>query len=622
MLNPPKPSRVISVLTLLGFLIPSPAGAAPRAESYWQVDDVKPGMKGIGKTVVKGTKIEEFNADILGVMKNTSPGRDLVLARLSGCNLEKTGVIQGMSGSPIYIDGKLLGAVAYAWTYGKEPIAGITPFSQMHEYVEAYERRDVAEDQKPRRIGLAAPLEIDGKNYDSVTVSQDFSEPQTLSADGLWLTPLRTPLAASGMTPHSLSLLKTRLGHLGLVPMQGGGVGGAIPKEDREAVIVPGAALCCAMIQGDFDLSAIGTVTHVEGKRVYGWGHPFMGYGACEYPLMTGYVHTIYPRLSLSFKMGSPLKNVGIINADVSTCIAGWLDRQPDLLPVRATVRRTPGGQATTFNVKVVRQRNLLAQLIYAALTNSVDMEGDLPEDLTANLKTYIEIEGRDPIILNDTFSGASFSGGRAPQALYNQVSALITLLSYNVHSPVRITRLDCSTEILAGRRTADIEGVELESENYAPGDTVKVSVFLRPYRGLRQRVTLSLPLPKDLPEGAYTATICDDLTNARAELRDNPTLATPQNVEQLFEAVKVQTAVRRTNLVLRLPIAGSGVALGGKTLPNLPPSMVQILGNSRRTGAQTMAGALVAKQNTEWVIQGGDTIRFNVNRNKRIMEN
>src|SRR5262245_7105104 len=611
----------IPPLGLLGLALPSPANASPKPETYWRVDDVRPGMKGVGKTVIHGTKIEEFKAEILGVMKDTSPGRDLVLARLSGCNLEKTGVIAGMSGSPVYIDGKLLGAIAYAWAYGKEPIAGITPFSQMHGFVESYERRDVAEEQKPSRIGLGAPLQIDGKTFDSATVSHDYSDAQPGMSDGLWLQPLRTPLAASGMTPHSLSILRGKLGHLARVPMQGGSVGGNVTQNERDVALEPGGALCVAMIQGDFDLSAIGTVTHVEGKRVYGWGHPFMSYGSCEYPLMTGYVHTTYPRLSLSFKMGSPLKTVGIINADVSTCIAGWLDRQPDLLPVRMTVS-TPGGRPKTFNVKVVRQRNMIAPLVYSSLTNSIDMEGELPEEMTANLKTYIEIEGHEPVILNDTYSGSSFSGGRAPQALYNQVSALLTTLLYNSHSPVRISRIECVTEIQAGRRTADIDGVELETETLAPGETLRANIFLRPYRGLRQRVSLSLPLPKDLPEGNYTATVCDDLTNARAELRDNPTLSNPQSTEQVFESVKVQTAARRTNLVLRLPVSGSGVAMGAKTLPHLPASMVQILGNSRRSGAQTIATALVAKQPNEWIIQGGDTIRFTVTKNKKTIDN
>jgi hypothetical protein len=145
--------------------------------------------------------------------------------------------------------------------------------------------------------------------------------------------------------------------------------------------------------------------------------------------------------------------------------------------------------------------------------------------------------------------------------------------------------------------------------------------VFLRPYKGAGHRVPVSLKLPSDLPEGNYTATVGDDVLNARLTLRENPTLSNPSTLEQVFEAVRLQTSVQRTNLVLRVPVRQGGVALNGKMLPDLPPSMVQILGNSRRTGAQTVTSALVSRQPTEWVIQGSDTVRFQVVRHKKTMD-
>jgi hypothetical protein len=317
--------------------------------------------------------------------------------------------------------------------------------------------------------------------------------------------------------------------------------------------------------------------------------------------------------------MGSPLKTVGVINADVSTCIAGWLERKPDLMPVSMTLSREPGGSGKTFNVEIVRQRSLLAPLVYTVLTNSVDMEGELPEELTAELQATHEVEGRAPVVIKDTFSGTSYSGGRAPQALYSQISAVVNLLTYNSYKPVRIQRIDCETRILPGRRTADIEAIELDSETYSPGDTVKATVFIRPYKGLRQRLPITLKLPADLPEGGYSALVCDDLTAARREIQDNPNLNNPQNLAQVFQALKVQTAAKRTNLVLRVPLNAVGVALDGKSLPSLPPSMVQILGNTRRTGAQTMSGALVARQTTAWVVQGAESVRFTVTKNKKV---
>jgi hypothetical protein len=611
-------------LALSGFgLMPDlpRAVAGARPENVWQVDDVRVGMKGQGRTVMKGTRIETFDAEVLGVLKNTSPGRDMILCRLSGLNLEKTGVIAGMSGSPVYIGGKLLGAVAYAWPFGKEPIAGITPFCQMRGFVESYERRDLARQAKARRVGLGRPVTVAGLRYDMVTVSQGFDDPQPTAADGLWMVPLKTPLTATGFTAHSLSLLGKHCRSAGLVPVQGGAASGKIAEQEKDTPLQAGGPLSVSLVTGDFDISGIGTVTHIEGNRVYGWGHPFFGGGACEFPLMTGYIHTIYPRQSISFKMGSPLRNVGVINADVSTCIAGWLNRKADMLPVRATIIRDEGVNTRTFNCKVVRQKNLVTSLVFSVLSNSVDMEGELPEEMTADLKATIEIEGREPVVIRDTFSGPSYSGGRAPPALYNQVASVVYLLTYNPLKPVRIKRIECETTVQPGRRCADIEAVELDRETYAPGETLRASVFIRPYKAARRRVPVTFKLPADLPEGRHTLTVCDDLVNARYTIRDNPTLNNPQDLDQVFEALRVQTGVKRTRLVLRVPRNAVGVALDGKALPDLPASMVQILGSSRRTGAQTIADALVSGQTTPWVLQGSESIRFTVTRHKRVLD-
>jgi SpoIVB peptidase S55 len=592
----------------------------PNPDTYWNVDLVKPGMKGQGKSVVKGVKIETFDAEVLGILKNTSPGRDLILCRLSGMNLDKTNVIQGMSGSPIYVNNKLLGAVAYAWAYGKEPIAGVTPFSQMVEFAAAVERRELAgEKNKPSRIGLAKPILLDGRAYNDVTISNDYQDAQPAASDGMWMVPLKTPVMTTGMSPRALAILKENFSQHGLVPMQGGAASTNIPADERNIALAPGSALSVALITGDFDMSGIGTVTHVEGKRVYGFGHPMMGLGACDLPMMTGYTHTIFPRLSLSFKMGSPLRTVGTINADTSTCIAGMLDRQPDMLPVSSTIVREPDGKAHTYNVKVVRVRSMLGQLVHMSLANSIDMEGNFPDEMSARIKARIEIEGHEPFILDDWFAGNQLVGDRAPQMLYQPLSLVLQHLSTNSFETLRFKSIDCTTEILPGRRVADIESTELDSDTVAPGDTLKATVTLRTFKGPKQRFNLEVKLPADMPEGQYTALIGDDLNNARAELRDNPQLLTPQTLEQVFQGVRMQLDAKRTNLVMRVPLTGgTGIASSGKTLPNLPPSMVQILSSGKRSSTQTLYSALVARAQTAWVIQGADSLRFQVTKSKR----
>jgi hypothetical protein len=595
-----------------------PLLAAPDPKTYWNVEDLKPGMKGTGKTVVRGAKIEEFHAEILGVLKNTSPGRDMVLARLSGLDLEHTGVIAGMSGSPVYVEGKLVGAVAYAWPYGKDPIAGITPFSQMHGFVSSFEKRDLAERDKAARIGLKEPLRIDGRLFDTVAVSQSPGAAERLPDDALWMTPLQTPLAASGFTPHSLKLLHDAFPSSGLLPVQTGTASAKAAGEVKDIKIEPGAALAVSLVTGDFDISGIGTVTHVEGDRVYGWGHPFLSLGSCELPLMTGQVVAVYPRLSVSFKMGSPVQPAGVINADVSTGIAGWLGKKPDMLPVTMIVRQEPGGETFRYNVEIVRQKQLLPQLLFAALTNSVDMQGELPEEMTAAFRCKFVIDGKEPIVIQDVFAGSTYSGGRAPTNLYTPVSLIAGQILAQPYAPVRLTKIECETEIFAGRRSAELEGVALESEIVAPGDTLRATVFVRPYKGVPHKVAVSLPIPKDLPDGSYTATIEDGMSGARAELRGRPDLINSQNVDAVLAGLRLLSSARRTDLNIRVPLPPAGVSLDGKMLADLPASAVQILGQTRRTPVQPVGRALVAKHPTAWVIQGSETVRFTVSRAKR----
>jgi hypothetical protein len=287
------------------------------------------------------------------------------------------------------------------------------------------------------------------------------------------------------------------------------------------------------------------------------------------------------------------------------------------MLPVRMTVALGDKGAVRTYNVQTVRQRSLMPSLVFTALTNSVDMEGDLPEEMTAEFRARIEIDGQAPIIVKDTFSG--FSGGRAPGALYNQVGQVVSMLTYSPYQPLRITRIECDTQILPGRRSADIESVELESDSYAPGDTVKATAFVKPYKGARQRLPITLKLPADLPEGSYTATVCEDLQNVRAQVRENPSLNYPQDSNQMLEAIQTLLSVKRTHLVMRVPTGPNGVAVAGKALPNLPGSMVQIMGSSKRTGSQTISGSLVSHVSTEWVIQGSETVRFTVTKDGKV---
>ena len=607
--------RVLIPLLAVAGAAAATLAAEPDPTTYWDIDDIRPGMKGTGQTVMVGTRLEEFGAEVLGVMRDVSPGRDMVLCRLTGCNLEHAGIIQGMSGSPIYIDGKLLGAVAFAWEFAKDPIAGVTPFQQMVQYVRSSDRRIAAEAKDRQKDGFQAslrdaPVLIDGRTAEDSTAWA----PAPVSGGTLaGMRPIATPLAASGFGPTALVLLGERFQPLGMAPMAGGAAAGRVIREEGDKPLVPGAPLSIALVTGDFDLSGIGTVTHVEGNRVYGFGHPMFSLGACEFPMMTGYIHTVYPRASVSMKMGSPLKVVGVIDTDVSTGVAGRIGPRPDLLPLEVRVKTGRYAEPRTYRVQIVREPNLLPTLVMSVLTNAIDTEGNLPEELTARIKAIIRIKGHDPIELRDTASGPRYTGPMGAAALFNPVASIINILVRNPMAPVRIERIDCDVEIASGRAVATIDSVRLASDRLEPGEALRAFVTLKPFKGERQVIEVALPLPRDLEEGASEVNLCDMTNSLRRRLRNEPSLVEPCDLAGLIRAIRFQIDPQRTALYLHVPLPDRGVAVQGQPLPNLPGSVRAVFASSRQSQEPAIRADLIQVADTSWVIEGNQTIRFKV---------
>ncbi len=602
-------------LMLLGSAVGAVA-AEPDPKTYWNVNDIRPGMKGTGRTVMIGTKLENFDVEVLGVMRDVSPGRDMVLCRLSGCNLEHSGIIQGMSGSPIYIEGKLLGAVAFAWEFAKDPIAGVTPFQQMVQYVRSNDRRIAAEAREIekgkdfRASRTSAPLLIEG----FATEESDAAAPLAVSGGTLaGMKPISTPLAASGFSPRALSFLGDRFRPIGLAPMAGGAALERVIREEGEKPLVPGAPLSIAMVTGDFDLSGIGTVTHVEGNRVYGFGHPMFSLGACEFPMMTGFIHTVYPRASVSMKMGSPLKVVGVLDTDVSTGVAGRVGPKPDMLPLSVRVKTGRYSEPHAYQVQMVREPNLLPTLVMAVLTSAIDTEGNLPEELTARIKATIRLKGHDPIELRDTASGQRYTGSMGPAALFSPIASIVNMLVRNPMEPVRIEGIECDVAIDSGRSVATIESVRLASDRLEPGQILKTFVIVKPYKGERQTVEIVLPLPKDLEEGQYEASLYDMTNSLRRRLRNEPSLVEPRDLDGILRAIRFQTEPTRTALYLHIPLPDRGLAVQGQPLPKLPGSVRAVFATGRQSQGPPIRADLIQEVETPWVMEGSQSLRFTI---------
>jgi hypothetical protein len=427
------------------------------------------------------------------------------------------------------------------------------------------------------------------------------------------MTPIVTPLAASGFSPRALSMLADRLRPIGMAPMAGGAAPERILREEGDRPLVPGSPLSIGLVLGDFDLSGIGTVTHVEGRRVYGFGHPMMSLGACELPMMTGYIHTVYPRASVSMKMGSPLKIVGTIDTDVSTSVAGRIGTTPDMLPMSVRVKTGRYADPRTYRVRIVREPALLPNLIMAVLTNAIDTEGNLPEELTAHLTATICIQGHEPISFSDSFSGARYTGQMGPAALFNPLASIVNILVKNAMAPVRVESVHCDVEIEPGRRVAAIESVRLLSDTIEPGQTLKGLVTLRPFKGERETIEVSMPIPTDFPEGSHEVTICDAASSVRRVVRNDPGLLDPHDLPGLLRTIKVQIEPKRTGVYLLIPAPEKGVSIKGQALPNLPGSVRSVFASKREGPLPSVRSDMTQVVPSRWVIEGSQTLKFTV---------
>lgn len=594
---------------------PEPRSGAqePPAVEIFPLDQVRPGQQLTGRTVLRGAELTPFQGEVLGVIRGVNPGRDMVLCRFSGANLEYTGIIAGMSGSPVYIEGKLLGAVAFTWPFNKEPIGGVTPIGQMQSFAEAPENKIVRFETQPDGSVPVALLDI---SRDPFAPLQD-AVPVAAQSGGDSLRRISLPLAASGFSEHAIARLRERLEPMGLIPVATGAAGVA-DAAGQSPKIEPGAVLAASLVTGDFDLSGLGTVTHVDGDRVWGWGHPFFSQGQCQYVLRSGWVHLVNPRLDISAKFGSPLEELGVIEADVSTCLAGRLGVKPDLVPMHVSFQSEGGGPKHEFNVRIVRHPTLLAPLVASVLTSALEGVGGLSPEITLSVQAKIAANGLEPITIDNTFSGSGIVGSAGAESLFNQVAVIADGLTRNPFGSARLDSIECQTVISNRRTSAAIMAVRLESDVLEPGDTLRATATLRPYKGEPVDVDIELTLPPETPKGQYTAALCDSTMHLKMLFAEEPQLLTARSVPEVAQSFRRQLEEKRQTLYLRVLVPDTGLIVNEVSLPQLPASARAALVNRKATPPRPIRRALVSRKSCPWVIEGSSMLRFQVVDDKR----
>jgi len=545
------------------------------------LQEVRAGQHGVGKTVFSGNKIEEFQVEILGVLENVGPRQSVILARLSGGPLAKTGVMQGMSGSPVYINGRLVGAVALAFSFSQEPIAGIRPIEEMLA-VSGQPQNQRARTKLPE----ASPEKLVASTSGSLSTN---------------LVEIATPVSFSGFTSATLAQFAPDLKKMGLEPRQGVSSGGALPsKLGAPGQLHAGDMIAVQLLSGDLTIGAEGTVTDVQGNRVYAFGHRFLSVGDTELPFARAEVLALLPNLSSSFKISSPQQWMGTITQDRSTSIYGELGRKASTVPITITVKdghRSPLG----YHMQMVNDRVLSPFIVQMAVYSAMDAT-----ERTLGLASY-SIRGAigfgnsvEPLKLDNTYSG-DFN---VPlQAASGIASPLAYLLSAGFDS-LKIKNISIEVEASEHKRLLQIDQVTASRKEVHPGDSVDLAVTFTAENGVETQKSVRYTIPSGAPAGTWNFTVAD---GAYSNMLDYQQIigTAPKSPTQLISFLNGLRP--NMNAYVRVWRSDPAFLVQGQDLPDPPPSLGLILAKAQAA----QGGALLARTSKidELRIDTGDVV-------------
>ncbi|MCF6158332.1 MAG: hypothetical protein E3K32_07135 [wastewater metagenome] len=575
-------------------------------EKIMDIDEVLPGMKGYGKTVFLGDHINIFNVEVLGVLKNWEAKSNMILIKISGGPLEKTGVVAGMSGSPIYIDNRLVGALAYGWTFTKEAIAGVIPINEMRSTL----LNDVPQ-QRDYTPSIALDWDLpafsdSGKSLQTASVTpSDITGLDSVSmANMMKLTPIQSPLVVSGLDNGALQSMQPFFSSYGLYPVQGGmySFQTDVPNKTK---LVPGASVAAILIKGDLNAAVVGTVTYVEGDKILAFGHPFLHTGVTDLPMATAYIYTILSSQSNSVKMGSPTEIVGRISQDRRAGIAGILGEYSRMVPCHIEVE---GLQKTTYDFEIVDDKVLMPNLVLMAAQSAVlSTERKLGEK-SVQVKLSVQLQEHErPVVVENVFYELDQSW--RPLAHMAQPLSMIT---NNQFQKVHLDKIDLKIKVLDTLRTAHIESVKVDKKQVEPGDTLQVDVCLKPFTGECFHQTVTMQIPEDtLPGSTLNVTACDATYSQALNMGRCAGKYHPTNLDQLLHFI--ESTEQNDNLTVRILLPKKGLTYKGEGFPSLPSSVLSIMSFSNQSGVGPLFDEVISRVPTPYILIGNQSIPISV---------
>ena len=551
--------------------------AACAAPEVFPLKDVRAGQRGIGKTVFAGSKVEEFQVEILGVLQNLGPRESIILAKLSGGPLATTGVLQGMSGSPVYIGGKLLGAIALSFPQSKEPIAGIRPIEDMLR----------VSPQPAQQIASAKP------------------QPPAAAAGDSKLHEIATPVSFLGFTPATLDHFAPQLRQLGLDPRQGVSAGGSIPDRLGDPrSLEPGSMISVQLISGDMSVGADGTVTAIDGDRVYAFGHRFLSEGSTDLPFARAEVVALMPSLNSSFKISSAREWMGVITADRDVAVAGLTGRRASLIPVEIRVG------SRTYQMRMIQDRVMTPLLMQMAVFSAIDATERSVGAQTYSIHGQFDF-GSSRVPVDDVYTG---DVGAAIVASAGVASPI----AYALQSGFDALKLSgVKLEVAAVERRSQQQVVDMIGpRTVRPGEEVELTVVLSAQNGRETSRRVKYRVPVGAPSGPLNFTIADATSTNVMEFQQ--AVGIPQRSPQ--QVLTLLTGLRsNTKAYVRVWRGEPSYTLEGRDIPSPPPSLAMLLARGQAGFVNTLntRGAKVAELEVPgaagFVVTGTKTIQVEV---------
>jgi hypothetical protein len=551
-----------------------PPTPPPSTAGFYPLEEVHRGLQGVAYTVFEGVTPEPMGVEILGLLHNAlGPGQDMILARLKGTKPEYTGVVAGMSGSPVYVDGKLLGALSYRiGVFSKEPIAGITPIRQMLEVSQGTER------SMPDAERIAASVDDASKDNPLRRTSYDAASADEANA----IRPMDTALVFNGFNSQALEFWKQHSPNLGLTAVAG--IGGSSSKEKQPEPIVPGSAVSALLMRGDLEIAATCTVTYVDPKQLLACGHPITQFGPVSMPMTKAQVMATLPSAYNAFKIVNTTETVGSFTDDRESAIRGQFGAQAKMIPV--TVKLTGEQTPRSLHMEVVDQPQITPSAVMVAVFQALMQRNEFTAETSYRVRSIVNVSG---------FPAVRFSGMAAPSEFgpANLTAALMvgerfSRLYDNAARQTPIDSVAIEVEAIPKHLTAELQSVQSTATTVRPGQTITLEATIQPYRGEMRNVRIPVTLPTTLPDGHVRLLVSDGSTLDRLT---QTTRAGNQPLDVAATIEQLNSLHQNDHLYVTLLEPSPQAVLDGRTLTAVPVSMANVLEPLRQNQKLSLSG-------------------------------